>query len=155
MKFRICAWIAAGFVLGSCTGEGVRDPVSPETDTIEIADVGPVSSPEGIALTLDPDDGLAPGDAVTLILGNGTGTAVGYNLCLSGLLVRSGEEWQPLPSDEVCTLELRNLLPGAEARYGSGLPESLEPGIYRFWTVVDLRTSEPQVSAITAPFPVE
>lgn len=98
--------------------------------------------PPGVTLDVEPPEApTAP--SVALVLTNGSAGAIGYNLCTSGLERRAGEDWQPVPSDRVCTLELRTLPPGERARYTVELPPGLAPGEYRFHTDVEtLATGE-------------
>jgi hypothetical protein len=156
MKSRVYAVVIAGLALVSCTSEGIHDPVASGTEAIVIEDVGPVSSQDGITFTLDPDEGLTPGEVVTLILRNDTGNLVGYNLCLSSFLVRSGAEWRSMPTHQGCTLMFSELPAGAEVRYDREVPASLESGTYRFWTVIRLMTGEgPEVPVFTPPFDLD
>jgi len=156
MKLRLHAVVLAGLALASCTGEGILNPLAGETEAIVIEDVGPVSSQEGISFTLDPDEGLIPGEVVTLILRNDTDNLVGHNLCISSLLVRSGAEWRSIPTHHGCTLMFSELPAGAEVRYDMDVPASLESGTYRFWTVIRLGTGEgPDLLVFTPPFDLD
>lgn len=76
----------------------------------------------------------AAGSAMTLTLRNGSSQTIGYNLCTSGLLTSAGT---PVPSDRVCTMELRTLKPAASATYAWELPTDLAAGRYRFTTGID------------------
>ena len=51
--------------------------------------------------------------SLELLLRNGSAQAIGYNLCASTLERRSGDGWQPVASQRVCTMELRLLGRGA------------------------------------------
>lgn len=88
-----------------------------------------------VTLSAEPAT-VSAGESVTLILRNDSPSEVGYNLCASGLERRAGGSWTPVPSDRVCTMELRMLAAGADARYELELPEGLEVGEYRFTTSV-------------------
>jgi hypothetical protein len=77
-------------------------------------------------------------DRVRLILQNGYNGPVGYNLCSSGLERRSGASWQPVPTDEVCTMEIRTLPGGQDATFEKRLPPSLSAGEYRYVTSVEI-----------------
>ena len=75
-------------------------------------------------------------DKLELRLRNGGPTAVGYNLCASSLERRSAQAWQPVATQRICTMELRTLKPGEEARYSYPL-DDLPPGEYRATTRVE------------------
>ena len=79
---------------------------------------------------------VSPERTLELRLQNGRTAPVGYNLCASGLERRSGQGWQPVASQRICTMELRNLAPREEARYSLAL-EGLPPGEYRATTRVE------------------
>ena len=74
--------------------------------------------------------------SLDLSLRNGSAQAIGYNLCASSLERRSGDRWQPVASQRVCTMELRSLAPGGEARYRVPL-ENVPPGEYRARARID------------------
>ena len=63
-------------------------------------------------------------------LRNGSAQPIGYNLCASSLERRSEGTWQPVASQRVCTMELRRLPPGGEARYRIAIAD-LPRGEYR------------------------
>jgi hypothetical protein len=79
----------------------------------------------------------APGDSVTLTLENGSSEQVGYNLCSSGLQRQTAAAWEGVPSDIVCTMELRTLDAGAQTTWRTELPSSLESGQYRYTTNIE------------------
>ena len=85
--------------------------------------------------------------SLELSLRNGSAQAIGYNLCASTLERRSGARWQPVASQRVCTMELRSLAPGGEARYRVSL-EDVPPGEYRARARID--GTPPEVA--TEPF---
>lgn len=89
-----------------------------------------------IALTVDPPT-VAAGDSVTLILRNDSPEPVGYNLCSGTLEVSFEGAWQRVPSDRICTMEIRILAPGEVTRYPLALEPGLAPGDYRYVTSVD------------------
>src|SRR5690606_15095996 len=76
----------------------------------------------------------AVGQEAVLTLRNGSTAPVGYNLCTSTLMRHNGSEWEPVPSDRVCTMELRVLAPGEEDQFTVAMPAELAPGSYRFET---------------------
>jgi hypothetical protein len=81
------------------------------------------------------------GSTVQLVLSNGSAGAVGYNLCSSGLERRTADVWQPVPSDRVCTMELRLLPPGEQVSYPIDLPPGLAAGEYRFVTNLEYQAT--------------
>lgn len=85
--------------------------------------------------------------SLELALRNGSAQAIGYNLCASSLERRSGDRWQPVASQRICTMELRSLAPGGEARYRVPL-ENVPPGEYRARARID--GTPPEVA--TEPF---
>jgi hypothetical protein len=92
---------------------------------------------EGDAVTLRAEPSTAaPGDTVELILTNQSGGTLGYNLCSSGMEQRAGASWTSVPSNRMCTMELRMLPPGESARFPLGLESGLSAGEYRFVTTV-------------------
>ena len=95
------------------------------------------SASPAIQLATEPSS-AAPGDTLTLILTNASQEAIGYNLCSSGLERRQGTDWQVVPSNRVCTMELRVLEPGDQATFPVDVPDTLSTGEYRFTTSVDL-----------------
>jgi hypothetical protein len=90
----------------------------------------------GVVLGVSPD-AVAPGDTVVLTVRNDSPAAVGYNLCTSGLERQAGGAWEAVPSDRVCTMELRTLATGQEASYRLALPAAVAPGEYRWHTAVE------------------
>lgn len=99
-------------------------------------DVTPEPPASDVVLRVEPDR-TAPGETVELVLHNGSQGGIGYNLCTSALERRVGEGWEPVPSDRVCTMELRMLEPGQDARYPLELPQDLAAGTYRASTNVE------------------
>lgn len=89
-----------------------------------------------VDLSVTPES-ATPGDSMTLTLHNGTAEQVGYNLCASSLQRQTAGGWTPVPSDVVCTMELRTLEPGQDASYRTALPDGLEEGRYRFSTTIE------------------
>jgi hypothetical protein len=73
---------------------------------------------------------------VMLTLRNASDTAILYNLCPSQLQRRTSGGWENVPTDEMCTMELRELRPGASATFEKTLPSSAGPGDYRYQTRV-------------------
>lgn len=95
------------------------------------------SGASDVTLDVEPNT-AAPGDSITLTLSNGTSSAIGYNLCTTGVERQQGSGWEAVPSDRVCTMELRTLEPGRQARYPTTLPDPLPPGDYRAFTTIEL-----------------
>ena len=87
--------------------------------------------------------------SLELALRNGSAQAIGYNLCASTLERRSGDRWRPVALQRICTMELRSLAPGGEARYRVPL-ENVPPGEYRARARID--GNPPEVA--TDPFVV-
>jgi hypothetical protein len=99
----------------------------------------PVSADGPVTLAVEPRS-LSPGDSLTLVLKNDSPGAIFYNLCPSVLERRARESWERVPSERMCTLELRRLQPGQEVRYPLQLPPSVAPGEYRYAArIEDLR----------------
>ncbi|NIQ57205.1 MAG: hypothetical protein GWN71_28645 [Gammaproteobacteria bacterium] len=90
-----------------------------------------------IRLTVDPESPSA-GDPVVLVLTNHSNGPVGYNLCTSELERRADGAWRPVPSDRMCTMELRMLEPGAEARFDLALDPGMASGEYRYSTRIEV-----------------
>lgn len=107
-----------------------------------VAACAPVTSTSPIRLGAEP---VAP-DTIRLTLDNGTTSPIGYNLCASGLQQRSGSNWEPYHTDDVCTMELRTLNPGADATYEKRLPANLPGGEYRYVTSVESPLGGSQVT---------
>ena len=95
-----------------------------------------------VHLTVQPTPSAA-GDSIVLTLHNGTDGQIGYNLCASSLSRRTADGWTAVPSDVVCTMELRLLEGGQSASYGTTLPRALSPGEYRYNTSIEvMQTNE-------------
>jgi len=94
---------------------------------------------QGVRLGVAPAS-VAAGGTVVLTLTNGSAEAVGYNLCTGTLERREGDDWRPIPSDRVCTMELRTLEPGRQDTFRLQLPAGITAGEYRFRTAVELPT---------------
>lgn len=95
---------------------------------------------------------LQAGDTATIVLRNNSNSTIGYNLCPSALERKDGEAWQQIPSDRMCTMELRMLEPGQEARYPYVLPTDLAAGEYRFVTGVNRMPAGDAIGVATEPF---
>lgn len=108
---------------------------------------------DSITLTASPVV-LPAGDSVTVILATTLEGGVGYNLCSSALERQSGYDWQVVPADRVCTMELRTLQPGEEATFTFHLPVTLEPGEYRYHARVEALTAGEMHDVRTEPFTV-
>lgn len=92
-------------------------------------------APEGsgeVALGAAPAS-TTEGATVTLTLSNGSQQQIGYNLCTSDLETSAGRR---VPTNRVCTMELRTLEPGRSADYRYALPVNMSEGSYRFSTQV-------------------
>lgn len=93
-------------------------------------------------------------DSIVLTLRNGSEAAMYYNLCTSSLERQRNGGWETVPSERVCTLELRTLDPAAEARYTLDLPAVLEPGSYRVRTSVENTGTGERNDLVSEPFRV-
>ena len=120
--------IAALLLLAACT------PVTTTTPGVRLH--AEAVSPSAVRLTLD----------------NGTQAQIGYNLCASRLQRRDGAEWTPVQTDEVCTMELRTLNPGADATFEKQLPASLPAGEYRYVTNVESPLGSSQTAVASNTF---
>lgn len=76
------------------------------------------------------------GQRVMLTLRNGSAAPVSYNLCSSVLQRQSGTAWEPVRTDEVCTMELRTLDSGSSARFEKTLFPDIGRGQFRYVTNV-------------------
>jgi hypothetical protein len=88
-----------------------------------------------VAFTATPASAM-PGDSITLMLANRTDGQIGYNLCASSLERQAASGWDVMPSDIVCTMELRTLDPAQESTWRTALPADLSEGRYRYRTNV-------------------
>lgn len=96
---------------------------------------GPV---ENVSLSAAP---TAARDSIVLTLRNQSSQRVGYNLCTTAVEQRTTDGWQNLPTDRVCTMELRTLEPGSDATFTTTLPAGAGNGDYRFVTGVEIPLS--------------
>ena len=85
----------------------------------------------------------AKGDEVVLTLTNQSAEPVGYNLCSSRLMRRSGETWTNVPTGVMCTMEIRTLAPGASDTFTHTRPSGLASGQYRYETRVEIPMGGP------------
>jgi hypothetical protein len=113
----------------------------------------PVSAGGGVRLGVEPQ-ALAAGDTLVVVLSNDSSSAVFYNLCHSVLERKSGEKWEQVPSDRICTMELRTLEPGKQVRYPLQVPPSTPPGEYRYATRIEDIGSGAHEIVRTTPFRV-
>lgn len=102
-------------------------------------------------LTVSPPS-PEPGGEVTLTLVNNTVQQIGYNLCTSTLERETGSGWEPVPSDRVCTMELRTLGPGMTDSFTLTLPPALPDGVYRFQANVENLAEGTRRDVATAVF---
>lgn len=114
---------------------------------------GATPGEEQITFTASPVV-VPAGDSVTVTLATTLEGGVGYNLCSSALERQSGYDWQVVPADRVCTMELRTLQPGEEATFTFHLPVTLEPGEYRYHSRVEALTVGEMRDIRTEPFTV-
>jgi hypothetical protein len=104
----------------------------------------------GVELSALPAETRA-NSTVTLTLSNGSDEQVGYNLCTSALESAAGRE---VPTNRVCTMELRTLEPGRTATYGYRLPVNMLDGSYRFASQVHRMESGEIVTVRSSGFTV-
>jgi hypothetical protein len=91
----------------------------------------PAPGPSGDVMLSASPSRTAAGSTMTLTLTNSANYTVGYNLCTSAIETAAGSS---VPTDRVCTMELRTLQPGRSANYSFELPANLGDGSYRFST---------------------
>jgi hypothetical protein len=107
------------------------------------------------ALTLSvAPESPTPGAEVTLILRNRSEEMIGYNLCTSSLMRQVGDAWEPVPSDRVCTMELRTLEPGDEATFPLEMEADVPAGTYRFETRIEWLERQTGDRVATSPFTI-
>lgn len=94
------------------------------------------------------------GEPVVLQLHNRGSTNLGYNLCTSNLERRIDGQWRPQVTHRICTMELRNLAPGAFAAFTFDDTGSWNPGVYRFQTRIETSDGD-WLSIVTDPFSIE
>jgi hypothetical protein len=96
-----------------------------------------------------------PGDAVTLRLTNTTHHALGYNLCRSSFERYVENDWSLIqtPIAEICTAELRTLMPGQAVTYSFPLA-LLSEGEYRVRTAVNGLQGTPGATVFSNSFRV-
>lgn len=111
------------------------------------------AAPGDVTLDVEPWTASA-GDSVTLTLRNTLSETVGYNLCTSSLERRVGYDWQAVPSERACTMELRTLGPDDQASYVIRLEPTTQAGEYRFRTAVTRMESEGRLDAVSDTFTV-
>lgn len=87
----------------------------------------------GVRFAFEP---VSP-EVLRLTLDNGSTNAIGYNLCASTLQRRDGSGWIDVPTNEICTMQILTLQPGADATFEKRLPALLEAGEYRYVTFVE------------------
>lgn len=96
-----------------------------------------------------------PGGNIELTLTNRSDHDLGYNLCTSALERREGEGWgEPVPLNEVCTMELRTLAPGASATFSGTLPATIRAGTWRVRAGIEWPLGQDRVGVASGPFEV-
>jgi hypothetical protein len=110
----------------------------------------------GISLHVQPETARAGQPVVLALVNEHAPEQLGYNLCTSQLEHhRDNDEWEPVPSDRVCTMELSILDPDKTARFKFKLPEQLAAGDYRAVTIVHVLQTDDRLEVITNPIRVE
>lgn len=93
-------------------------------------------------------------NVVHLRLTNGSDSPIGYNLCASAL-ERQDDTWTQMPSDIMCTMELRTLSSGATATYEREIREAITPGTYRFRTSVESPLGTGMIGVVSNPISLQ
>ena len=106
------------------------------------------SDPPGVSLRVEPQT-VAPGASIELILENESGAQIGYNLCTSALERVVNGTAQAVPSDRICTMELRLLESSQNARYTLQLPADLSAGDYRMVARIE-RMNSAEMAGVTS-----
>ena len=111
------------------------------------------SADAGVDLSVAPTPATS-GDSVTLTLANDTDGRIGYNLCSSTLERQTASGWEVVPSDVVCTMELRALEAGSAAEYRVMIPTGIAEGQYRYRTNVEITATRAYRSVASDAFRV-
>lgn len=123
---------ATGDVGESAGGDATAPPGTPPPE--QPGTNGQAAEPAGeVVLSAAPGRTTA-GGTMTLTLRNDSREQIGYNLCSSAIETSGG---RPVPTDRICTMELRLLEAGRSANYSYELPEQLADGTYRFLAQVE------------------
>jgi hypothetical protein len=109
----------------------------------------------GISLHVQPETARAVQPGMLRLAHEHAPERLGYNLCTAHLERRVADDWEAVPSDRICTMELRILEPDSSARYEYGLPAGLAPGEYRAVTVVHMLETDDRLEVASLPFRVE
>ena len=101
----------------------------------------------------------APGQELSLRLGNESIEALGYNLCFSTLQRREGEEWAAVPRPEtapreLCAASQSGLAPGGSTSSVRTLAAWLPEGEYRYLTNVEWRWNGERMDVVSNTFRV-
>ena len=110
-------------------------------------------SERSVSLEVTPHK-ISAGDTVNLTLTNRSALPLGYNLCTSSLERRSESTWQLVPSDRICTMEIRTLPPGQQTRYQLKTPSGLSAGEDRYTAQLDRQQAGNREAVSTEPFQV-
>ena len=94
------------------------------------------------------------GNSVDLTLNNGSASAIGYNLCSSALMRRTGNTWTSVATNQMCTMELRTLPPGESAHFRHTLPSGIAQGDYRYETGAETPLNGERTGVISNSFSV-
>jgi hypothetical protein len=135
-------------------GTGCQDSVS-GPPSAEDFDLNPgfalADSATDVSLRVEADV-FEPGGEVVLILENGEGEQIGYNLCFHAIEERVGGDWRMMEVPRICTTELRILGPGQSVSYETVLPTALEAGEYRFRIAIHFLDREESRDLASNPF---
>lgn len=101
----------------------------------------------------------APGEQVSLRLGNESIQPLGYNLCFSALQRREGQDWvaAPRPSTsprELCSAPQYRMMSGESDSFLKTLDASLPEGEYRYRTDVEWTWNDERMELVSNSFRV-
>ena len=111
---------------------------------------GAQTSEHAASLEVTQQDGSRGGMA-TLVLTNRSREPLGYNLCTSVLELQTGSAWELVPSNRVCTMELRTLRAGERVEYAVR-SAATGTGEYRYRTSVEWFESGTRSFVASQPF---
>ena len=98
-------------------------------------------------------DASRSGQKVSLTLTNSSQSTVGYNLCASQLMRRTGGAWTVVPTQQVCTMEIRGLPPGESAQFRHSLPPGVQAGEYQYRTSIEMAGGRTELASHSFFYP--
>lgn len=90
-----------------------------------------------------------------LTLRNGLPGSIEYNLCPAVLERLENDIWIDVHSPDVCTMEIRSLLPNQSATAVRRVPPELPAGTYRFSTWIELPADRTRFEIATKAFAID